>query len=189
MNKRGDLLKNVLGLLLAVVGIGIFIFGVVRLYEANKDQEAESARNNLDVLVAKIEALKDGQTSSATLQGFPGAENWVFTGWNTNERDRPQKCLLKSCLCACKGLGALACQEGGFCRNIDRDLSVKSEVTLKIIEPVAQERFEVGEPKKYILFEKGLFEVSVFKNSTSVLLLGNISEVQNRQGPEWQGGV
>ena len=53
-SKRGDLLNNVLGLLIAVIGIGLLVFAVVKLYGVTVNQEEENAKNILNVIEGKI---------------------------------------------------------------------------------------------------------------------------------------
>ena len=56
-SKRGDLLNNVLGLLIAVIGIGLLVFAVVKLYGVTVNQEEENAKNILNVIEGKIKNL------------------------------------------------------------------------------------------------------------------------------------
>jgi hypothetical protein len=125
-NKRGaeTLLNNVLGLIIAAIGIGLLIFGVVKLYQVYSDNEADNARNTLDTLLGKIDALKEGESNEFLIQGFEGAENWYFIGYSEGQEGRPDKCFFDNCLCVCNGKDAKSCQEGGFCRKLDRDISV-----------------------------------------------------------------
>jgi hypothetical protein len=129
MNKRGVeiTLNNVLSLIIAAIAIGLLAFGAAKLYQVYTGSEVENARNTLNIVMAKIEALEEGESNKFLIQGFEGAENWYLEGWSKNEEGRPDKCSLNSCLCVCKLSDTDACQNNGFCRKIDNDeLKVRS---------------------------------------------------------------
>lgn len=137
INKRGDLLNNVLTLVIAVVGLALLAYGVFRLYQIVSSQEEENARKTLDVIEGKINALKEGQTGRFLVQGFPMKNEWHVIAYSKSDDIRPDKCFFNSCVCMCKilDLGSLSeydytfgipqrsiansCQKEGFCRKVD----------------------------------------------------------------------
>jgi len=139
-NKKGILTKNVLSLLVAVMGIILLIFVSVSIYNSFESQEEKNARAFLDGLMGKIDNLEDGETGVFPMRGV---EERYLVGW-TSEDDRPDKCFFESCLCVCnfwedgnsfadiskipKGKVKELCQNNGFCKDFSsRTLNVKTE--------------------------------------------------------------
>ncbi|MDP1695447.1 MAG: hypothetical protein Q8L29_00865 [archaeon] len=124
MNKRGDLLNNILGVVIAVIGILVIFGGAYMLYQKYVNQESEKAKNTIDVLEAKINAIEVGQSTEALVRGLPG---WFVAGWGKAITTKPDKCFLSICLCICKGSAVQeadkvkVCQNNGFCRKIAGD--------------------------------------------------------------------
>ena len=120
-NRRGaeTLTNNVLSLIIAVVGIGLLIFGIVKLYSLAASNEADNAKSSLEFLAGKIKALEPGESNEFFVQGFKGGENWYFLAWGKNEFPKPDKCFFESCLCVCRGSSSSDCQTNGFCEDID----------------------------------------------------------------------
>lgn len=128
MKRKGDTLNTVLGIILAVIGILIFIAGIYKLYQVGVNEESENAKKTLDIVIARVNAMPDGETGKFTLQGF-SQDVWYIVGWGRLDRESPEKCLGSACLCICKKSGfASGCQgSDGFCRVIDFDnVSVRS---------------------------------------------------------------
>ncbi len=122
MKRKGDTLNTVLGIILAVIGILIFIAGIYKLYQVGVNEESENAKKTLDIVIARVNAMPDGDTGKFTLQGF--SENtWFLAGWSADplDRDKPEKCLRSSCLCICKGSASSEVCQGneGFCREVN----------------------------------------------------------------------
>lgn len=124
MNKRGDLLNNILGVVIAVIGILVIFGGAYMLYQKYANQESEKAKAVIDVLEAKINAIEVGQNAEALVRGVPG---WFVAGWGKAITNKPDKCFNSICLCICKGksvteeLKKNSCQDNGFCRKIAGD--------------------------------------------------------------------
>ena len=117
MDKKGDLVKNVLALVIAVIGLGLIIIAAVKLYNLNKDQEFENAKKLVDGLIGKINNLKEGEIGRPIVRGVEG---WSLVGWGKDDKSRPDKCFFDSCICVCRlGENGLrnSCQETGICRN------------------------------------------------------------------------
>ena len=119
-NKKGNLMDNALGVLIAVIGLALLAYGVYKVYQTVVNSENENAKKTIDSIESKINALQDGQTGDFSIVGIKG---WYLGGWNLDIEGRPEKCSLKSCICICK-LGnnpslSSACQENGFCRSFD----------------------------------------------------------------------
>ena len=139
-NKKGILTKNVLSLLVAVMGIILLVFVSVSIYNSFESQEEKNARAFIDSLVGKIENLEDGETGVFPMRGV---EERYLVGW-TFEDDRPDKCFFESCLCLCnlwedgisvadlskisKGKVKELCQNNGFCKDFSsKNVNVKTE--------------------------------------------------------------
>lgn len=123
MKKRGELtLNNTLSIIIAVIGLSILIFGFVKLWQANADQENKSAQKTIDSLISKIGALKAGENNSFIIQSFTGSTEWYIAGWSKGVSGRPDKCFFDSCICICKGGGtAKECTDQGFCRVVSEE--------------------------------------------------------------------
>lgn len=129
LNKRADtsqVTNNVLGVIVAVIGIGLLIFGIVRLYSVFSSQEEKNAKSTLNSLAQKIDALNVGDENSFLVQGFSGAENWYLGGWGKSEKPstKPDSCYFDSCLCICYWDNSgksfkEACDSVGFCKKVD----------------------------------------------------------------------
>lgn len=125
-NRKGDLMNNMVGIIIALIGILIFGYALVQLYNVNVNQERENAKNTLNSIVAKIESLENGQNNTFAIQGFVGADDWYLVGWDKEDiSKKPDKCFFGSCLCVCKGADEkqvhIACQNEGICVNPDKD--------------------------------------------------------------------
>lgn len=119
MKRKGDTLNTVLGIILAVIGILIFIAGIYKLYQVGVNEESENAKKTLDIVVARVNAMPDGQTGTFALQGF-SEDTWFLVGWSASDRTKPEKCLISSCVCICKGFSSGEhCQSEGFCREVN----------------------------------------------------------------------
>ncbi len=130
MNKRADLMDNVLTTIIAVVGLVIIFVAAWQLYSIYANQEETNARKTIDSIEGRFGNLENGQMGSVSLRKIPG---WFIAGWSRDESDRPDKCYFKSCLCICKHnlpiqsintIGSrkeLAdnCQAKGFCRTFE----------------------------------------------------------------------
>lgn len=147
MNKKADLMNNTLEIIVAVVGLLIIIGGIYLLYQHYANAESESAKNTINVLEAKINAVGEGQTANVLIQGFDykysssDPSRWYIMGWGKNDIEKPGKCL-DSCICICKlddfndfknraldstqdelnEAGIQKCQDNGFCRVLDGDI-------------------------------------------------------------------
>lgn len=123
--------NEMLGFVIAVIGIVLLGFFGVKLYGFFVDSEMKNAQAFIDDLTGKVQTLKDGESNSFALRGVEG---WVLFAWNKetsvaldgeviDKNRRPQKCFDNSCLCICEG-SIEKCQEAGYCRAIDRNISL-----------------------------------------------------------------
>jgi len=117
LDRKGDLTNNTLMIIIAVIGLGLLAFGVGKLWGIYANNEEKNAQSVLDAVVAKIDALKDGESNKFVFQGFKGGENWAMFGFSKDQEGRPEKCYFDSCLCVC--LQGETCDEIGFCRNLE----------------------------------------------------------------------
>ncbi len=208
MDKKGDLLKNVLTLIIAAIGLGLIIIAGVKLYNLNKDQEFENARKLLDGLIGKVENVKDGETGKPVIRGVDG---WVFAGWSGEDNNRPDKCFFNSCICVCKTgedgpffkgrifnpktdafsneIIKTACQSEGFCRKIEvKKVSVSAYRDLIIKYKNAGQNDQVETQKisrDYIPMQGNLLELLVKRSgdSLSVVYVGELIEVEEYNTP------
>lgn len=124
-NRKGDLMNNMVGIIIALIGILIFGYALVQLYKVNVNQERENAKNTLNSIVAKIESLENGQNNTFAIQGVEG---WTLFGFD-KEGVRPEKCFFNSCLCICETVDSTSsldhyrkqCQNKGICSALEVD--------------------------------------------------------------------
>lgn len=131
MNKRADLINNILTTIIAVVGLVIIIFAAVQLYSVYVNQEERNAQALIDSIEGKVNILGDEQKANIAFSGFQQKKTrWIMTSYPT-QVTRPDKCYFKNCICICpqtdapEGEGFMEaqvadCQAGGFCRLFDR---------------------------------------------------------------------
>ncbi|MBI2451659.1 hypothetical protein HYV50_01110 [Candidatus Pacearchaeota archaeon] len=126
MKSKKANLSNLVGAIIAIVGLSLFFFvAIPRLYGTiTSDKETESAKSLANVVEAKIKAFLESDFTAAniTVQGFN--ENWYLAGWGKNDLDRPEKCYFDSCICICKSESPSntlkdSCQKNGICRKIE----------------------------------------------------------------------
>jgi hypothetical protein len=176
MNMKGDwFTNNIMGIVIAVIGLTIISFVAYKIWDINVNLEQRNVMKTMDIIEGKIDALNTGESTRVILKGFPGADNWYFTGWHTSE-DRPDKCFLESCICLCKeGVGGdiFNCQESGYCRGVGSD-------------SVIVERNSERENAK-IHLKENLIEVEISK----AIIINTDQEVVeiNQCGMEAIGGV
>jgi hypothetical protein len=128
MNKKGDgdsTISNVLGVVLAVAATLILIgFIYVAITQITRDTELEAADSIAGTIETKINALADGQSVNATIQGSKAlSESWYILGWSKSDASKPDKCFFsKSCICICRGRTAETCQEKGICKEFEKKI-------------------------------------------------------------------
>lgn len=144
INKKGDLLNNILTTVIAVVGLVIIIYATYRLYSVYANQEETKAKNDANIIEARINLINNGESGKVVITGVEG---WSLIGWSKNDANRPDKCSFKSCLCVCKytvgktpvspedKISAVeTCQKSGICRFFDfDDVKVSSSFECEII--------------------------------------------------------
>ena len=130
INKKADLLNNVLTSVIAVIGLALILFAAWKLYSTYVNQEDKNAQHLIDSIVGKIDTLEDGQNNTFVFAGFTSSKSdgWIIQSWSTTA-PRPDKCYFKNCICICPNGGGpdiiLAnCQEKGFCRLFDRSVYI-----------------------------------------------------------------
>ena len=158
-NKKGDLLKDVLSIIIALIGLLILFSAIYKLYQVGVSQEIENARKTLDNVIAKIEALPEEESNTFAVQGFKGADNWYLVGFGKND-ERPDKCFFESCICVCKEGGFKEnCQDNGICRDFG-----EKEIDIYTNKFEFQRGEEFGEYfRKCIRLKENLFEIDIEK--------------------------
>ncbi len=129
IHKRG-MTNNILGIIIAVIGIIGLIFLGVKIYKGFVKLDEQNAQEFIDSLKGKIDLLSDGENNTFFMKGI---EKWFLVAYNrdknkpVNENSRPQKCFLNDyCLCICeKSPKVEDCQERGFCRKMDKPVNME----------------------------------------------------------------
>ena len=167
-NKKAQTLpENTLGIILAVIGIALIIFAVVKLYQFSSNQEKENAKKIIDLVEEKINAMKDGEEISFP---FQGQKTWLLTGWSKDDRNRPDKCSFNSCICICPTdtiNTASTCQKSGICREID-----KKEIFIRGTPSTAINLIE-KRPESYIDLPSNLVELKIYKTKDRLEIIFN----------------
>ena len=140
MNRKGDLVNNVLGAIIAVVGMALLFFAVWKLYSVYANQEERNAQTIANTIEARVNALKEGESGKFVVKGVSG---WFISGWGLSESPRPDACFFKSCICVCEGSYATPkgdmpsrCKTKGFCRLFDaEDVKVIGKDTTVVYPP------------------------------------------------------
>lgn len=112
-------LNNTLGALLAIAVIVIFFIAIYQVYRAANSGD-KNAQTTLDTITAKIEALKNDETTTIEIIKFNSPKSWSLISWNRDE-NRPDKCLFENCLCICPGTSIDSCQNEGYCRFFEKE--------------------------------------------------------------------
>ena len=183
-SKEAQLTPEVLKSVLAVIGIVILIFFAIKLYGLFVNQDTKNAKAFIEGLSSKIGNLNDGQNNTFALQGVAG---WVLVGWGKEIPldKKPEKCFDKNCLCLCKdGADNIVCQQNGYCREIDRNVSVPSNFTSLVsisggynVRKVAFGTIFGG---CYIMPEKSiLIPFTVSKTSSNILITAPTQQVRD----------
>ncbi len=168
MNKKGELTSSeLLGIIIAVLGLTILFFAIWKLYAVSVSNEGDNVNNILNVIKTRIENLKDNESGKFLISG---QEGWFLTGWSKDEAGRPDKCYFNSCICACKGEPVRAfysgeridnrknvCQEKGFCREMEKDI-----VKIIGVEPIG-----------YIGLQKNTIEIEINKTKLELIIRQN----------------
>jgi len=190
-NRKGDFtFKQFIGAVIAIIGIVILAMLGVKLYNLLVDQDMKNAKSFINGLNAKIENLGDGNDNTFDLQGVQG---WVLVGWNKNvpivddgeviDKDKkPQKCFDKSCLCLCEKEVA-NCGVNGYCREIDRSISVFSsgELEYNLYGQTVSEKFSAD----CLFFDRSnLMEILVEKNKDIIKISHDYGLLNSAAGRE-----
>lgn len=172
-NKKaeGSLISNLGGIVIALIGLLIFLYALVQLYNVNVNQETENAKKVLNNIVAKIEALEDGESNSFAIQGV---EEWYLIGWNKRDSlmEKPEKCSFNSCVCICPEPEKNFCQSEGICKSIEKEgisvygYSAWEDTTGGFSKPPIYGRFVFGCAK----LEAKLFQFNIDKQPDSLNL-------------------
>ncbi len=183
--KRG-VTNNLLGIIIAVIGIIGLIFLGVKIYNGLVDLEDKKAQAFIDGLIGKIENLGNGEENTFALSGL---NNWFLVAYNRDEKttkgqevSRPEKCFLNDfCLCMCESSSRVEdCQERGFCRKIDRSVNVKSSFTYYDSESFNTDGVFMSCIPLYKTDLRAFFvskQSSIFINST----LGDLNSLEDKE--------
>lgn len=128
--------NEMLGFIIAVIGIVLLGFFGVKLYGFFVDADMKNAQAFIDDFVGKIKTLNDGESNSFALRGVEG---WILVAWNKEnpialegevigKDSKPQKCFDKdNCLCICEN-SIENCQDVGYCRAVDGAIKIISKL-------------------------------------------------------------
>jgi len=190
-NKKGDLMNNVLGVIIAVIGLSLLAYGAYKVYQNVVNSEEQKAKAIIDSIEGKMNALNDGQIGKFAIQGI---KDWYITGWSKTETGRPDKCALESCICICPqstefGSGDFdwskektTCQDKGFCRKTENHVAVISSGDVAIVADIFGLELKEIELSKYkdvrpkIILPSNLVEISIEKKKDDVIIFSQIQE-------------
>ncbi len=101
-NKKASVIHdNLLEVILAALGILLVVGGglwlAYKVWTINQDQSAENAQQLLNDIVAKIEAIEDGDNATMLARRIKG--DWGIIAYKKTDPIRPEKCFLQNCIC------------------------------------------------------------------------------------------
>ncbi len=191
MGKKGDLLNNVLGVIIAVVGLGLLASGAWKIVSLYANQETTNAQKLVDSITGKIDGLEDGRSNSFVFSGFKSDNGWFLKAWDRDDSYRPDKCYFKSCICICNSPSSdyltgpyltapdpksKVCQEKGFCRFFDQaEVNLSTSHIVSVATGVAT-RDDVRTVDDYIAVPPNLMEIQIIKNKDLLNLFSYIPE-------------
>ncbi len=198
MNQKGILASNTLGVIIAVIALALLSVGVYGAVKSYIYQDRESAKNVLDSVESKINALDNvGKTS------FPihGPKDWYLTAWGLEEKEsnKPEKCYFKSCICICKASLNIGdskdklislCQSTGICRFPEFSKIEVRGVNFEKYARAEQAGLGAGDiysgtpsekgKAEYIKFKGTLIEVQVEMKDKKTLVISDISSLDEQ---------
>ena len=113
MIRKGIVAKNIVEIIIAILCV-LLVLGVVQKVFGN--QEKKSIENLLDEIVGIAKNLKDGQEYKHTI---PGLGKGYLMGFDSDDKETPEKCFFESCICVCPEANSKSCQTEGICKPID----------------------------------------------------------------------
>jgi len=184
MKKKGaELPDNVLSIIIATIVILIFVVGVYKIIMVFSNQDTENAKNTIDTVQGKIDALKYGETGNFLIQGFKNGDNWAVFGWGEAIVDAPERCNYLSCICICPkdasaAMSSTSCQSKGFCRNLNTKAvsvqTLQSASSTNVLNPAipgANTYEQTGEaPLSYITITNKVSEIKIYKDKDSITI-------------------
>jgi hypothetical protein len=129
LGHRGEdtLMKNVLSVIIFVISFALIVYGVYKIYTVFLNNESKNLQNTLDKISAKIDTLKEGESTTVTIQGFRNSNSWRFASWSKSDSvdSKPDKCYFKTCICICPGASedrlSTVCREKSLCNTFDQE--------------------------------------------------------------------
>ncbi len=184
-NKKGNLVMDSLpGIIIAVLCLLILGGTAYLVWKALTNDEYSRAQTAINFIENKMNALKDGQSTSFSIQSpckEAGKCEWFIYGWgkgNTKTDERPDRCYFNSCVCICQGdvRGKIndirdACQnvKTGICRIAKQNnVNVSRYDLVRIFEPQEVQRpgasikyYDEKQWKSGIMLTKPLLEIRI----------------------------
>ncbi|MBU0760879.1 MAG: hypothetical protein KJ600_02250 [Nanoarchaeota archaeon] len=145
MKKKAILMKNTLGIILAVGGIALLLFlgGEIAYGAFKTNQEDKAAQTVIDLVKTKIDAIGTDESTELEIKGIDtgGEGDWFLVGWNEEGLIKPDKCFFQTCVCVCKLTDIIptlenlkeGCQNRGFCRETNTKQIQVSTTTPNIL--------------------------------------------------------
>jgi hypothetical protein len=183
MNKTGDFQEHALGIIVGVVCLSLLLFAGWKFWEVSNVSAHEKAVEALETIALKLKAIEDGESTRFPLQGPKG---WYVQGWGVRETGRPERCYFKSCICACRALGAESCQDtkSGTCIFVEENNLFVGVEAYRLEKgafagenPSAWTKSKELERCPRIVFPGNLLEVTLQKKRGSVELMSASNEV------------
>jgi hypothetical protein len=125
-NKKGIVLKETISIVIGVIALIILAVLAFTLYGMFiKKSSLEQARENLNQISDKINALKEGNSDSFLVTS---PKNWYIVLYS--ESEKPAACFGKSCLCFCPEVNSEICYKNGVCNGFDFGISLYSSIKI-----------------------------------------------------------
>jgi len=185
-NKKAILLKNAMGLIIAVLGLALLLTGAYTIYKrATHNQAMEDVQNLINTIEAKINIVQNNQNITFLIREIQDKESeWFLTSWNAKNPNAPGKCFYKSCLCICPGKTAEDCDtRKGFCRQFKEIQTINTfHKYIKEIEKItpitggqtSTQTYKTKQTDTFIkLNGKNLFEMQISKTKDTLTLTKN----------------
>jgi len=128
LNKKGgtQLANNVVGIIIAVMLLAGFVYLVFQMYEIYANAFPEQAKEMVNIIAAKINAIADGESTGFALPGLCVEESgkqgvcqegYFIAGWGLEDEQRPERCSMKSCICTCGPISGISETINTYDRN------------------------------------------------------------------------
>ncbi|MBU2497115.1 MAG: hypothetical protein KJ767_03595 [Nanoarchaeota archaeon] len=127
MNKRGQIRKNIVEIILLVFFIGIILLAAVAVTNIYLNKGNSASKEHFLNLSSQIKSLNQGQVKGPII--FYVSSDNPIKSYDAGEKS-PEDCFGKACLCLCKktyGGIKLECMNDVICETFDKNLRLKEK--------------------------------------------------------------